>query len=149
VRGVADAASIIIAAFIVVVFVVLFPISLIVGTVRRWFWSGLVATAWARVEQAKNRKLRAQQSGDRAREAYVVLRDALMEDASKSGHGDWTYKRREVLTCIAQSAASLEDEPPELKPNVDEILAHARENSFYDVGSARKWLAPIADRVNR
>ena len=149
VRGLSELASVVIAAFIVLFFVVLLPLSIIIGALRRRFWFGLVAGAWARVEQAKDRHLRAGQSTERAREAYATLRDALMEDASKAGHGDWTYKRREVLTRIAQSAASLEDELPELKPNIDEILARAKENSFYDVGSVRNWLAPIALRVNR
>lgn len=54
-----------------------------------------------------------------------------------------------MLTRIAQSAASLEDELPELKPNIDEILTRAKENSFFSVGNVRQWLAPISERVNR
>lgn len=83
-RGLSELASVVIAAFIVAVFVVLLPLSIIVGALRRWFWFGLVAGAWARVEQAKDRRLRAGQSTERARDSYAILRDALMETRAKA-----------------------------------------------------------------
>lgn len=147
-RPLTDVASIIIGLFLILLAIFL-PVSIIVGAVRRWFWFGIVASSWARVEQAKNHELRADQSGDRAREAYRALRDALMEDANHAGQGNYTYNRAPVLTRISQAAAALEAELPELKPHVDEILLHARPNSFYNVSTVRKWLEPITPVVNR
>jgi hypothetical protein len=148
VKEAAEVASVVIAAFLFLVFVILLPVSVIVAAVRRWFWFGIVARAWATVEQAKNRELHTEQSGTRAREAYRALRDALMDDASHEG-GDYSYNRTATLTRIAQSAAALEDELPELKPQIDEILRHAQPNSHYRVGSVRQWLTPIRTIVNR
>jgi hypothetical protein len=132
----------------VILLAIFLPVSIIVGAVRRWFWFGVVARAWATVEQAKNREVRINQSEDRALDAYRTLRDALMEDANTAGQGR-PDRRQGVLTRISQAAAALEDELPELKPHVDQILRHARPNSFYDVGRARQLLEPIAARVNQ
>jgi hypothetical protein len=151
--GVSDVISIVIAIFVVVVFVILLPLSVIVGTLRRWFWLRVVAGAWARVEQAKNRELAAEQerrsAKERVDEAYRALRDALLEDANKGGAGIFNYNRWDNLTRISQAAAALEDEVPDLKPHVDEILQRAKPNSFFSVDTARQWLEPIASRIRR
>lgn len=147
-RVASDVASIIVGLFLVVLAIFL-PLSIVLVAIRRWFWFRLVAGAWAHVEQAKDRHLEPKRSGDRAMDAYRTLRDALLEDANHAGRGNYTYDRTVTLTRISQAATALLDEIPDLKAETDEILRHAKPDTFYDVATVRKWLEPISKRVRR